>query len=241
MKLTKNSTQSELLAYIKENLTEDKNLSIRGVAALCGVHHTAIIRGADLKSQKLAEKLTAYGFKGDALSENGFPAKAVWLVIEYFAYESKAQAENAKTLARTFGQFGIMQTFDKLTEEPPKTQLKPSHDKAEITKLIIELEATQLPATVKQILTDSLVNEYITDNKLITTSTDRWMGAVQRAEQLGYSTNLSSRTKLGQYISLRSDGLTRKREERLCNSVTTPIWVYLVNDALDDKIHSFFS
>ena len=109
-------TQSDLLAFLKENLSDGKNLSIRGVAMLCGVRHTSLIRDGAFNSEKLAQILTDSGFEAGALVKNGFNAKATWLVIEYYAYESKAKAEGAKQIARTFGQLGIQLTFDKLTE-----------------------------------------------------------------------------------------------------------------------------
>ena len=79
------------------------NLSIRGVARCCDVPDTSIIRGAALANKQLLETYTEHGFEAAALVENGFPPQAVWLAIEYFAYESKAAAPMAKQLARTFG------------------------------------------------------------------------------------------------------------------------------------------
>ncbi len=121
-------TQSDLLSFIKNNLQGDKTLSIRGLAGLCGVNDRAIIRGADFHSTKLAQKLSEYGFEGADLARNGFPAQAVWLVIEYFAYESKAKAEGAKHIARVFGTVGIMHTFEQLTNQP--RQIMPTHAEA---------------------------------------------------------------------------------------------------------------
>jgi phage antirepressor YoqD-like protein len=109
-------TQSDLLAFLKDNLSDGKNLSIRGLARLCDVDDKAILNGADFKSDKLGQTLIAHGFQAADLSKEGFDAKATWLVIEYFAYESKAKAEGAKQIARTFGQLGIQLTFDNLTE-----------------------------------------------------------------------------------------------------------------------------
>jgi hypothetical protein len=142
------NNQSDLLVFIKENLTNDKNLSTRGLARLCGVQDTALIRGADFKSQKLGQKLIEHGFKAADLVKNGFDAKACWLVIEYYAYESKATALGAKQIARTFGQIGLMTTFDKLTEVPvlpevpvvPKTALELAKEQV---KLLEQLELQQ--------------------------------------------------------------------------------------------------
>jgi hypothetical protein len=112
------NTTRELLAYIKENLSNDKNLSIRGLERLCGIGRTALIKGGDFRSEKLGQTLIEHGFTAGDLVKNGFDAKACWLVIEYYAYESKAKAPGAKQFARTFGEIGLMTTFDKLTEVP---------------------------------------------------------------------------------------------------------------------------
>jgi hypothetical protein len=81
------NNQKELLAFIKENLTNDKNLSIRGLERLCGIANNALIKGVDFKSKKLGQKLIEHGFTAVDLVENGFDAKACWLVIEYYAHK----------------------------------------------------------------------------------------------------------------------------------------------------------
>jgi hypothetical protein len=118
------NTTRELLAYIKENLSNDKNLSIRGLERLCGIGRTALIKGGDFRSEKLGQTLIEHGFTAGDLVKNGFDAKACWLVIEYYAYESKAKAPGAKRYARVFGQLGIMNTFDELNKVPTPNGLE---------------------------------------------------------------------------------------------------------------------
>lgn len=115
--LNNENQQQSLLEFIKSELTSSGNLSIRGLANLCGIDHTALIRGGDFKSEKLGQILTSNSFQAGDLVDNGFNAKASWLVIEYFAYDSKAEAPGAKQIARTFGQVGIMTTFDQLNSQ----------------------------------------------------------------------------------------------------------------------------
>lgn len=74
-------SSGSLLKFVQDNLSSGKRLSIRGVAGLCGVQDTAIIRGADFRSRKLAEKLTEQGFKGADLAKNGFNAE-VWTLTD---------------------------------------------------------------------------------------------------------------------------------------------------------------
>ena len=147
------SNQIELIAFIKANLIGETNLSIRGLATLCGVQDTSIIRGAAFNSKKLAEKLEPYGFEPTALVENGFDAKASWLVIEYFAYDSKAKADQAKQIARTFGAIGIMTTFEKLSR--PKTALELAREQVKLLERmeLLEAEKALLEADNKELAT----------------------------------------------------------------------------------------
>jgi hypothetical protein len=106
-----------LAGFIQKNL-EGQKLSIRGVAGLCGVADKSIINGGSFNSQILAEKLESRGFDAGSLLENGFGAVETWLVIEYFAYDSKAKAPFAKAIARTFGAFGVKSAFSQVAPQP---------------------------------------------------------------------------------------------------------------------------
>jgi hypothetical protein len=114
------SNLEEFCQYICDNSVGDRALSIRGLARLCEVHDTAIIRGADFYSQKLAQKLTGIGFEAADLVKYGFNASSAWAVVEYFAYESQAKAEGAKRLARLFGALGVSKAFELAHETPVK-------------------------------------------------------------------------------------------------------------------------
>lgn len=109
-------TSADLLAYIKDEANSQGNLSIRGVAKLSGVDHKAVIDGGDFASLKIAQKLTEQGFEAGDLTANGFPPQAVMLTLEYFAYESKVQSEQARNLLMTFGTIGFMETLKQLSE-----------------------------------------------------------------------------------------------------------------------------
>jgi hypothetical protein len=75
------NSQSDFIRYIQDNSIGGRNLSIRGLAGLCGVDDKAILNGADFKSQSLAQKLTASGFEGADFALTGFCAQSAWLVI----------------------------------------------------------------------------------------------------------------------------------------------------------------
>jgi hypothetical protein len=110
--------QTDFLSFIEDQRMPNGNLSIRGVARCCDVDDRALIKGAEFKSQKLGQKLMEQGFTAADLVKNGFPPQAVWICVEYFAFESKAKAPMAKQLARTFGSIGIMATLEELKPKP---------------------------------------------------------------------------------------------------------------------------
>lgn len=114
-------TQSDFLDFIRSEAMPNGNLSIRGVARCCGVSPQSIIQGAHFKTQKLGQSLIGHGLEAAHLLDEGFSPQAVWLCIEYFAYDSKAKAPMAKQLARTFGSIGIQQTLQQLTSKTKPT------------------------------------------------------------------------------------------------------------------------
>jgi hypothetical protein len=134
--------ETESLAeFVREYVNGNNgNLSIRGLSGMCGIQHTALVRGGDLRSAALAAKLAAHGFEGGDLVLNGFPPSATWLVIEYYAYESKAKAPYAKAIARTFGAYGVKAAFsDSVKDEPSAVQNSPLSEKIDETKAILGL------------------------------------------------------------------------------------------------------
>lgn len=133
-------TQEDLLEFLRENITKDKYLSIRGVARLCGIADKSLINGGSFNSEKLGQTLIENGFEIGSLIKTGFNAKATWLVIEYYAYDSRTPKDKAKQLARTFGQLGLELTFNKLAETK-KRSLYPdrSEEYKELSKQIKEL------------------------------------------------------------------------------------------------------
>lgn len=231
------NTQESLLAFLRNNLQTEETLSIRGVAKLCGVDDMSIIRGADFSSLQLHDNLTEQGFKAADLVRTGFNAQATWLVIEYFAFISKAAAPGAKAIARTFGVIGVMQTFDYLKVKP---EVKSLPNAVEYLKALAWMEKSQLPAALKQLLMDKAGDELCTDNqKRLAPFENLKRGVAQRAEELGYNTDASSRTKLGKFIV--AQGLPVTKEERLCNGQLRLINVYEVTEELDNLIHYYFN
>ena len=115
------------------------------MARLVGVRDTSIIRGAAFSSQKLAQKLAEQGFEAAAFLEDGIPPKAVWLIIEYYAYDANRKTEQAIQLARTFGQLGIDLTFQQLQTPKPSEDRNPANlSRLDIIKLALEAEEENL-------------------------------------------------------------------------------------------------
>lgn len=109
-----------------------------------------------------------------------------------------------------------------------------------VTETLIELDKSTLPAAVKQLLIDSCVDAYLTNQAVLPNSKDRWLGVAQRAEELGIKLNPGLRSQLGKFIK-RKGFESRKIEERLCNGQMRPINVYQVSDDLDTAISEFFA
>lgn len=116
------------------------NLSVRGVERCCGIANASLIDGVDIRVTKLSKNLADKGFQALDLIENGFPPQAVWLCIEYYAFESKAKAPMAKQLARTFGSIGVMVTLKELAQ--------PKEDS--LTQQKAKLEKQLLPAPTQK-------------------------------------------------------------------------------------------
>jgi hypothetical protein len=119
------NSQESFIEFLKSNL-EGQNLSTRGLARLCGLSdHKTLVAGGRFVSKKLASVLTEQGYQAEECTSSGFDAKASWLVIEYYAYDSKAKALGAKQIARTFGMIGVISAFDALSgdrsPDVPKT------------------------------------------------------------------------------------------------------------------------
>lgn len=227
-----------LLEALRKDAFENGNLSIRGVARLCGVADTSIIRDAAFKSQKLAEKLTSHGFDAAALIEEGFPPQAVILTLEYFAYESKAKAESAKALMRTFGVLGLMATLQELgtiTVEQPR-QLPPIRDAIEYVKAYETLES--LPEGIlKNLLRDRLVDEMETEtnNKRLPGKKTEYTIAKVRACELGYTVQqINNGSALGRFVRQRIEPAFSERVGRF------DVYHYVICDELDEAIHQFF-
>jgi hypothetical protein len=134
-----------------------------------------------------------------------------------------------------------MSQFNLSTTQANISPVRVLPEKLEVVIEIRKLNASTLPASVKQLLIDSLVNEYITPVPQLPSSAERWVAVDQKAQELGFKITRSNCLPLKRYVSKYSDRrLTRQREERLCEGVKQLIWVYLDTKKLEETIRDFF-
>lgn len=236
------STRESFLSFIADQKMSNGNLSIRGVARCCDVDHKAIITGGDFRSQKLGQTLTGQGFQAADLAANGFPPQAVWLCIEYFAYESKAKAPLAKQLARTFGSIGIVAALASSTEikevANPVQRILPQHTAVEYAVAAEKVQS--LPdGILKQLLRDALVDELSLQQNLkylpVAEKPKQYTIAKIRAKQLGYSDlQIGSGSALGRFVRLQVEPAFQELVGRF------PVFHYEIDDRLDAAIRLFF-
>ena len=229
---------SDFLSFVRDQAMPNGNLSIRGVARCCGVEDTSLIRSGAFNAEKLATTLSQHGFQAAALAENGFPPQAVWLCIEYYAFDSRAKAPMAKQLARTFGSLGVMSALKELAAPiaPIAIALPPHKLAIEIAQSIREITDTlDDNPRLAQVLIDLAMNQVV--EKALPASQLR--GVVEIAHGMGFKTDDSSRVKLGKFV--KSQGFVAQKESRICNGIMTPINCYPDTPELRSAIALFFN
>lgn len=229
------TNEADFVSFIKDQVMNNGNLSIRGVARCCGVHdHKSIVVAGDFKSKKLAQSMLQHGFQAGDLIENGFSPEAVWLTIEYFAFDSKAKAPMAKQLARTFGSFGIKQFLGKLKEVPqqPERQLPPKRDTIDWLNASDRIQKLNDPI-LKSYLTQSLYED-LGAKVLPQGVDDRKAPIAVRARELGYNLKQGQDSQLGKYAVKHIAPVGTAPHGRY------EVNIYEINDRTDEVIHSYF-
>jgi len=227
-------SEQDFLSFIRDQAMPNGNLSIRGVARCCDAPHTSIIRGGAFKSEKLAQTYAEHGFEPGALVENGFNPQAVWLAIEYFAYESKAAAPMAKQLARTFGAIGVKHVVSQLTAPAPVQE--PSRQLP--TSFEVLVDATKLLPTIvnpiiKAAFEQRLAEELGANNALPGSQSKPVLAAVL-AQDLGYSLKPGEDAKLGKWVRRYHEPLGQTQHGRY------EVNVYDRTPELEATVKAFF-
>lgn len=93
-----------------------------------------------------------------------------------------------------------------------------------------------------QELTDVLMNRLKGEQKQIPSDEPRYRGAVEIAEEMGYSqaADSSIRTKLGRFLQTQQIASLAKKENRLCNGTSRPINCYPDTTEVRNAIALFF-
>lgn len=102
-------TKFDVMNLFRKESRWDGTLSHRGMARLAGVHdHRTLIVGGDIKSKELAKKLADKGIDPGYIVENGWPAKAAFVCLTYYAYSAKKKSKQAEHIAEAFGPTGLV-------------------------------------------------------------------------------------------------------------------------------------
>ncbi|MGL5059042.1 MAG: hypothetical protein ACRC62_03585 [Microcoleus sp.] len=231
-------SQSDFLAFIKDQAMPNGNLSLLGTARCCGIHHSTLQDALSTVAGKVVQTLASHGFDPAGIIEDGFPPQAVWLCIEYYAFESRAKAPMAKQIARTFGAIGVMATLKELRDprpSPMSVALPPSDLALKVAQNIRGItDLLEDNPRLAQVLIDCAMNEVVA--KALPASQLR--GVAEIANEMGFRADASNRVKLGNFIKAR--GFEPQKETRLCNGVMTAINCYHDTPTLRDAIADFF-
>jgi|GEM_PF-5824540 len=217
-------------------------LSQRKVSELLKVSQPAIsklIKNDNLNLSETSEHLARYGFDGDNLAA----------LVEYYAFDSKQASPETVEQCRKIYRQAAAKSFQDFIDtlagisipDAPKVLLMLPEQRLQIAVESIKFFGIDVEnPRVKQGYQD-YVNNLLLHQPRLPPSSDQWLGAVERAEELGHGrigADLSLRTRLGQHVS--KYGLERRQEKRMCNGTQQKIWIYQVCDRLDEAINSFF-
>lgn len=224
-------SQSDFLAFIRDQAMSNGNLSIRGVARCCDVHHSTLQDALSSVAGKVTKTLTQHGFDVAGIIENGFPPQAVWLCIEYYAFESRAKAPMAKQLARTFGAIGVMATLKELNA-PAVAFQAPQRDPIEYIEAAKTLENLKDPL-MRSLLSQRLY-EVLQGQSALPGTADRLVCVAVRAGELGFRLGQGEDSLLGKYIKARFQPEGQLPHGRY------QVNAYKLTPQLDEAIRSFF-
>lgn len=222
-------------------------VSLRGAARLANIEQSSLSRAFDTDAQKpsqLAQFLIEQGVEVDAQKRwliDGIPDTALSLILEYYAHEcqERYRSQQAKLCCRAFNSIGIRAWVHKSIgwEKPQQSAIAPEVEVArEVTEIYSSLSIHN--PRIAQLLVDSRVNRFMSQAALPGTA-ETWKGAVEIAEDLGYTVNHKLRGKLGKHVKAFV-GHLGKQEERLCNGTNRSIMLYPVNEEVKSAVAAFF-
>ena len=228
--------------------------SIRGAARICGVtEQTLSAHFSDsLEPSKMAENLAGKGFEGDSLAMfavTGIPDSALAMIVEYYAFDAgRYIKEEAKAAFRAFAAIGIRTVIRNVCKHeesvPAESVISPQENLKNLLATREMLEAIGLDVSNPRFAQDfrdlSCRVLGLGQSSLPEASSEKWLGVVEKAEQLGYKQSLASRfgSALGRDVS-KKGGLDCTTEERICNGRSTKIRLYRDCDRLEELVTQY--
>ena len=160
----------------------------------------------------------------------GFPPEAVWLCIEYYAFDSKAKAPMAKQLARTFGSIGIKTTLEKLkqqevTIEVPR-QLPPKRDYIQHLDAVERISKVANPI-VRSYLEQAQMEELFSQLSLPAEKDDELVICTVLAKEMGFTLKPGQDSQLGKWVKRNHDPKGQAQHGRY------PVYVYSRSEIQD--------
>ena len=231
--------------------------SIRGAARICGVDQESIRKslksGADFIASKMAQSLILQGFEGADFIEfsvSGIPDSALALIVHYYAIEAGSRCtEEAKAALLAFTTIGIRTVIQKVCkhEEPVQAPIliSPQENLKNLLATREMLEAIGLDINNPRFAQDfrDLTCRVLGlgSQALPAASGEKWLGVVEKAEDLGYNHAIASRfgSALGRDVSKKGGDLEQTTDTRICNGRNTPIKLYRDCDRLTELVASY--
>jgi hypothetical protein len=239
------------LELLIDQVTGECFASISAVARMCEKNKSTIQRYVNGKSHCVAQMVLK---SAEIPSKRGF--KSVALLNEEQILEVVAKYNTE--LLKAFFKAGLRVYLHQLAGYKVTSEaVEPPEEKTD-EQLNYEQEASSVSNAIRnitdnlydnpaiaQILIDTTMNKFIQRHNLQIQANQlnqvEYKGAAQIAEEMGYKTNLSSRTRLGKFVRDSEVAHLGKREKRLCNSEMRAIWCYPDLPKVRKVIQQFFS
>ena len=225
--------------------TGESFCSVSGYARMSGKDKGTIsrrLKGVAKESVETDEILTPGGIQGVALITEKIFKK--WIIRDNPELAEQMMDAGVRLFLHKMAGYQITSTAIEPQPAPqPVPQLPPADRRVvELTQALQTLGIDLNNPRYSQSLQDYALD--ILGAKTLPVSTERWVGVVELAEEMGYShaKELNHRSALGRYVSAKGGGdLHRIQEKRLCNGTQRPCWLYLDCDRLRHLIDSYFA
>ena len=213
-------------------------ITAKGVSRLLGLQSPSAL-GVDRFPKKLAETFAQQGLSG---VDRPFSDIALTLIAEYYAYYAQNTTGQARQVYRTLAATSARSWMQQVKGWAPREQRRelPGDERAYRLMLTAKFFFDDPSPRLKQALSDMAGNFMGLTPDSLPSTTERWCGVAERAEELGYPVAevTRKRSELGKYVKKHYQGEIR-REKRLCNGTQREINLYKIDDRLDSCIIAY--